>query len=453
MIRPKGTPVTPEVIGACIAEHQRGVPRLQRLLDYYTSKQDILGKVSQNPLAPNNKIVAPNPYYIVTVANGYTFANPITYKSAADITNLLQENKLAKVESHDAELGEDLSIYGVGYELVHMSSLPRQHVKLNNFSPLHTFVVFTDEADPEPLFACYYYTRVGQKGEPAGIEVNVYDGQYLTVLEGKRLGGELRQKGEPVPHYAGQVPIVEYKNNDEGLGDFERVMTLIDAYDRLQSDRIDDKDQFIDAILAVYGASISGDGGELPKAIQNLRVYKIIEDLPPESRIEYLKKALDEAGVEVLRNALRSDISKFSLVPELTDESFAGNISGVAMEYKTLGLQWLGNIKRRMFKKGLARRLQIMNNYMTILGRGFDWTDVDVVFSKALPVDRASLLPYAERSLSQKSMVSYLSDPFGITDVQSELEQKATEEGESAARAAAAYSGNIPFGELDGDSG
>ena len=48
---------------------------------------------------------------------------------------------------------------------------------------------------------------------------------------------------------ADQVPIVRYKNNDERMGDYERVLTLIDAYDRLQSDRIDDKDQFIDAGL------------------------------------------------------------------------------------------------------------------------------------------------------------------------------------------------------------
>lgn len=447
MIRPAGTEPTPEVLLSCIKEHQREIPRLERLYRYYKGNHDILHRKVENPLTPNNRIVAPNAYYITTIANGFTFANPLSYKGN-NIDNLVQENKLAKTAAHDAEIGEDLSIFGRAYELVYMSKLPYQHVKLNHLDPQSAFVVFSNEIDPEPLFAVYYYKKIESDGAQDGWKLNVYDANWLYLYDLKSLT-DLPTPESQTPHYAEQVPIIEYKNNDEGIGDYERVMTLIDAYDRLQSDRLNDKDQFIDAILAIYGAQLMDDADKAPEVVKLLHDYKIMDDLDKDARIEYIKKALDETSVEVLRQAIKSDISKFSLVPELTDENFAGNASGVAMEYKTLGLKWLANIKRRMFKKSLDRRLQVMNSYMSRLGRGFDWTDVDITFDDALPVDVMSYLPYAKDTLSCKTMVSFLANKFGVSDVEKELEQIAQEQAETDQRQRNLFNNEIPFGEAE----
>ena len=446
MFRPAGTQPSAEVLAGCIREHREDVPRLARLKRYYAGQSDIFSKTRKNPLAPNNRVDAPNAFYITTVANGFTFANPLIYKGE-NIDNLLEELKKAKSESHDAELGENLSIYGRGYELVYMSGEPSPHVKLQNLPPEGAFVVYSSEIDPEPMFAACYFPVVNARGEADGWRVNVYTAGTLTVYRADSGLTSFRPEEGERPHYAGQVPIVEYKNNDEGIGDFERVLTLIDAYNQLLSDRIDDKDQFIDAILAVYGAQLTGPDSDVPETMQLLKEYKIIENLPEDARVEYLKNALDEQGVETLRTALRQDIAKFSMVPELTDESFAGVSSGVAMEYKTLGLKWLGNMKRRMFKKGLDRRMQIMNAYMEPLGRGFDWTGVDVVFDSALPVNREALFPYAQAALSRRTMIANLAVPFGVADVDGEMEQVSAEEEQSAARQNALFNGGQPFGE------
>ncbi|WP_195984066.1 phage portal protein [Clostridium sp. D33t1_170424_F3] len=452
MIRPAGTQPTPEVIRSCIQDHQREIPRLDRLYRYYKGEHNIMSRKADNPLAPNNRVVAPNAYYITTVANGFTFANPLAY-SGDSIDNLVQENKLAKTAAHDAEIGEDLSIFGRAYELVYMSQLPSQHVKLNHLDPRGSFVVFSNEIDPEPMFAVYYYRETAVDGRENGWKLNVYDGAWLYLYH---LSGlyDLPELESRMPHYAGQVPIVEYKNNDEGIGDYERVLTLIDAYDRLQSDRLDDKDQFVDAILAVYGARLMDDADQAPEVVKLLHDYKIMDDLDKDARIEYIKKALDETSVEVLRQAIKSDISKFSLVPELTDENFAGNASGVAMEFKTLGLKWLANIKRRMFKKSLDRRLQVMNSYMTKLGRGFDWTDVDITFDDALPVDVMSYLPYAKDTLSRKTLVSFFANKFGVADVEKELVQIAQEQADADRRNKTLFDAGGDFGEsAGGDDG
>ena len=172
----------------------------------------------------------------------------------------------------------------------------------------------------------------------------------------------------PEPHFKGEIPTVEYLNNKLAIGDFELQIPLIDAYNALMSDRITDKEQFIDSILALYGTLLSdeddkpGDGKGTEKAMKRLRKEKLIELPGAGAKAEYLTHTYDEAGVEVLKKAIEQDIHKFSHIPCMTDESFGGNVSGVAMEFKLLGMEDLTKIKTRYYKKGLRKRLRIFCN-------------------------------------------------------------------------------------------
>ena len=440
----KNTKITPRVISNAMSQHFQNVDRLENLYNYYKGENTtVMARTQTNPNVPNNKVPIPNGYYIVTVANGFTFANPLTYFSnEANIDNLLDELKKAKIASHDSELGEDISIFGVSYELIHMSEAPNQHVKLNNLSPLNTFVVYSNGIDKEPMFAVHFYESYDIGGNVSGYELNVYDSEYLTVYHLNSQNGMPTLVQDSVKHYAGQVPIVQYKNNDEALGDFERVIPLIDALDILTSDRINDKEQFINAIMVVYGAMVVDDCDEEGEFMQSLRKYKIMQLPDTNARIEYLKQSLNETDVETLKRSLVRDISKYSLVPELTDENF-GTSSGIALEYKTLGLQWLANCKKRMFQKSLTRRLQIMAEYMGKLNRGFNWEDVDVKFNNSLPTNTVEYLNIAKDVLSDKTIIAFLADKFGVTDVDSELEQKQEQDAEKAKM----FNNSLPFGE------
>ena len=68
--------------------------------------------------------------------------------------------------------------------------------------------------------------------------------------------------------------------------------------------------------------------------------------------------------MEALRKSLEQDIHKFANVPCMSDESFGGNASGVAMRYKLLGLEQITNIIERYFREGLKERLRFFFNLM-----------------------------------------------------------------------------------------
>ena len=67
-----------------------------------------------------------------------------------------------------------------------------------------------------------------------------------------------------------------------------------------------------------------------------------------------------------------------SHVPHLCDESFGGNLSGVAIAYKLWGLEQLCAMKERKFKKGLQRRIELITNILNIKGGHYDYKDSEI---------------------------------------------------------------------------
>ena len=154
---------------------------------------------------------------------------------------------------------------------------------------------------------------------------------------------------DPYEHFFGGVPIIEYYNNWDRQGDFEQVTSLIDAYNTLQSDRVNDKEQFVDSLLVIKG-QILGDTAEEENSTYNaIKEYGVMT-IDDTGDAKWLTRQFDENSVDLLRRSLESDIHKFSGVPCLSDESFSGNSSGVAMKYKLLAFEQMTKIKEREIK-------------------------------------------------------------------------------------------------------
>ena len=194
------------------------------------------------------------------------------------------------------------------------------------------------------------------------------------------------------------------------------------------SDRITDKEQFIDAILAIYGTLLSDEdepGTEeedqnIKKAKERLKKYKVLE-MPDTAKAEYLTRTFDESGVEILKKAIEQDIHKFSHIPCMSDESFGGNVSGVAMEFKLLGMENITKIKTRYYRKGLRKRIRIFCNYLALHGKSVDPAGITMTFTRALPknlLEISQIVANLWGKVSRKTLLSQV--PF-VDDVDEEL--------------------------------
>jgi SPP1 family phage portal protein len=223
------------------------------------------------------------------------------------------------------------------------------------------------------------------------------------------------------PHSFGCVPVVEYLNNKEMLGDFEAEISLIDAYDTLISNSVNDSNDFSDAYLVLTG--MSGTTAEDVAAMKTNRVLLMGDD----SKAEWLIKNVNSSYQEDMKTRLDDEIHKFSGVPNLTDENFAQNASGVAIRYKLLGLENITSKKETSFRKGISRRLEIMCAYLTMLGNSANYLDIEIIFTRNIPANLAEIaqvLNQLGHLLSEETQLSLL--PIDV-DYEAEQERKKKE--------------------------
>lgn len=453
--RPVDAAITPELISGAVTEFMREVrPRLQRLRDYYDGNSAIKQRV-RAPGLPNNRLSHAFPRYITTMASGYLAGQPVKYsmaegedaKSDAALEALAEAYRLSDMDSVDNELAKDASIYGKGVCICYVSSTRGTRPMATTIDPRSAFVIYDDTVEHQPMAGVHIYPHIGADGHRSGINVDAYTRTSCISFTRGTDAGAMEQR-ETRPHFFGGVPIIEVWNNSDETGDYEAVIPLIDAYDAVESDRVNDKQQFTDAILLLTGCMIEGDmeldADGNPKdtrtPAQKLMEEKTLSLPDSEAKAEWLVKQSDEAGTEILKNAIKADIHKMSMVPDLTDEHFAGNVSGVAMRYKLLGLEQMTATKERWFSEGIRSRLRLFGNVLRELdGVTIDADAVTITFTRSLPVNEAetaSMVATLDGMVPSEILMAQL--PF-VKDVEDAMDKLRAQKEEAARTQAEAF--------------
>ncbi|MEG2656104.1 MAG: phage portal protein [Clostridium sp.] len=435
-----------ELLIKCIDNHKAMIERYEHLNNYYDGEHKILNRRFDNPNIPNNKLVCNHAEYITDIAVGYVFGAPVSYAGVGsdELNGIFTE---IDEDSHNNELAIDISIMGVGYELLYMNDDELPYSELAVSSPLNTFLVSDTTVKHKPMFAVTYIEKLDINDTSKGYDVNVYTDNEVIHYFFSDLGTKTPEEKDRDVHYFGDVPIVEYQNNKKLRGDFEGVISLIDAYNKLQSDRVNDKEQLVDAFLVIVGQSLGDTKDEVNETVKYLRENKIIE-LDENGDAKWLVKQLDEEQTEVLKRAIKEDIHEFSKVPCLTDENFVGNSSGIAMKYKLLGFEGLGKTKERYFKKGLRQRLRLMSNISNIKAKVVNSGDIDITMKRTLPVDEELMAKIAQETdgfISWETRVKRFDGEIDIEEEKKRLDKEKEKNLEDQQKAFGSY--DFKFGQ------
>ena len=381
----KDTKITNSILNDVIEYNEKYKGRLKKLSNYYVGKQDILERTKDGRLK-NNKIMVNHAKYITDTNVGYLLGNPVDYQIGKtdngnvsyDIEPILNAYKKQTINDLDTELAKDISIFGYQYEYVYSNA--EAEPKSCEIDNDNAIIVYDDTVEHNKLFGLIY--RPIYEGET----FKYWDIIYIDDKEEihyKSTTKALTKQGKSKPHAFGKVPLICYKNNPELLGDFEPVISLIDAYNLLQSDRVNDKEQLVDAILCLYGMDFDDEQAEL------LKESRMLANIPSDGRVEYLVKTLQEGDVDILRQNIENDIHKISMVPNMSDQNFVGNASGVAIRYKLLAFEQNIKNKERYMEKGLMERFELYNNFLVKMSKMevVPIEEVDAVFKRNLPTN------------------------------------------------------------------
>nr|DAW56564.1 MAG TPA: PORTAL PROTEIN [Caudoviricetes sp.] len=412
----KNTSITGDVIKWVISKHKAEKDRISELMNYYNNNNTAINNRSYDDNKPSNKLSHPFASYITNMAVGYFLGKPISYNS--NNSNLLSRiNDVFKYNDeadNNTTLAKYSSICGYAVELIYADE--DSNARFKAIPADEVAIVYDNTLEENILCAVRYFDEEIVGTDKTKTTISVYTSDEIQTYE---LKDEDINLIESELHYFQDVPVVVYINNDELYGDFEKVKSLIDAYDQAQSDTANDFEYFTNALLVISGILVDDENG------LDFKNNRVLNFTGSEGKAEYLIKNINDSALENFKNRLVEDIHKFSQIPNLTDEQFAGNVSGESMKYKLMGLENITGLKEAKFKKGLMRRIELLCNFLNLATNDLMlYTDIQPIFTRNKPkneVELANMVKGLYGILSDETLISIL--PF-IENSNEEIEKR-----------------------------
>lgn len=381
--------ITPALVVSLIDRYKKNeLPRLNRLYDYYLGETDIKKRVMADPSKPNNKIVNPFSSLITDTIVGYFSGKPISYQSEDKELMIKLQDVFDRnhEQSHNKKLTKKMTIMGVAHELLYMNS--NAQIGLKDLDSREAFLIYDSTVEENVLAGIRFIDIPDYTSDSTKTKFYVYTAE---TVEEYLLEGEDHTLVDAQPHHFGEVPIIQYQNNDDVTGAFEKVLTLIDAYDLAVSDTENNLEYFADAYLVITGAEFEDDG-----EVGEMKENRVMV-LPDGATAEWLIKGVSDE-VEEFKVRLKEDIHQLSQIPNLADESFSNQSSGEALKYKLFGLENLVSITEGYFKEAIEQRIELITNVLNVKSpTPYDYTYITTVFTRNLPQNLTNLADIASK--------------------------------------------------------
>ena len=299
-------------------------------------------------------------------------------------------------------------------------------------------MIYDDTVSHRPLaFVRYYRTSKGELNATVWYANHVVDLINDSLLDHIFDGNEAK---DGVNIY-GQVPAVEFYETEEreslyGGG----ILTLVDALDDTLSQKLDNINYLADSYMYLLGGHVEQD------EIKLMRLNRFIQVDGADAvnmKIGFLERPDGDNIQEHMIEHLNQTIHEDTGIPDMKDEAFSGNSSGVAIRYKLMPMENRAMTKERKFTQGLRKLYKIIfSTFTNVLDNPEAWRDLAFKFTRNIPAnlaDEVSTAKNAEGIVSQKTQLSMIST---VTDPQAELYEIAKEKTEAIKQARSAMGSN-----------
>ena len=403
-----------ETLSSFISEHRDWVSkRYKPLMDAYMTRYPIFDLPPKPEWKPDKRIAVNFAKYIVDTMNGFFIGIPIKIdcddQNVAEYVEYLDQYN--DQDDNNAELSKLCSIYGKGYEMYYVDD--RGEIGITYLSPEDAFMIYDDSILKRPRYFCRVY-----KDADDIVYVSVSDEsrvQYASMEGGLHWIAD----SEKIHGFSG-VPATEYRENEEEIGIFEQVLTMINEYNEAVSEKANDVAYFADAYLKVLGAIVKDENLE---QIRNNRIINFPGTLENgQLDVDFLQKPDGDTSQEHLLDRLEKLIFQISMVANISDENF-GSSSGIALKYKLQAMSNLALTKQRKFTSGMNRRyMRIFSNPVSGM-KADDWVKLNYTFTQNMPanlLEESQIAGNLAGIVSQQTQLSVLSC---VDNVQQEIEQ------------------------------
>lgn len=406
-----------EVLSDAYVIHQQNRAEMLYLFEYVKGRQPILDREKQIRPEINEKVVDNMASEILEFKLGYEFGSPISYVQRArkDIKSrkalfsfikkmfaseeskkedlrvaalnemMIEECKAAK----DLMLAKDVKTCGVGYRLI----LPKKMktgvsvFDIMVLNPMNTFIVYSNDARREPMLGVSYFPH-----RDGSVTFGCYTKtSYFEI----KLGGVVDNNEwiSESPNIIGQIPIIEYINDYDRMGCFERVIPLMNALNTIDSDRVNDIAQHIQNIL--WGDNVALDAEQYEK-LRNQGLILTKSDQGRTATLKYLECVLNQSENQTLVDYVERKIEKITHIPNRSELSGGSTGSATNMSTGWMDAETDAKAKEQIWTASERREtaviLQILktSNEVDSDVTELNLSDIEIKFSRSRTYDLAT---------------------------------------------------------------
>ena len=312
-----------KVIGDCIGVFYGNKTAIRYLWRYYKGDQPVLyrTKISNEDII--NKIVENHAYEIVQFKVGQTYGEPVQFISRSDDKNI---NKAvdelndfmadANKQEKDIKAGEWQSATGTSFKAVQRKDgdVPFRIVAP---SPMNTFVIYNRSTE-EPILSVQELKDEGGQCYKMAFS----DNMSFKIVNSKVVETKL--------HTFGVIPIVEFPNNHERISDIELVISMLDAINNMQSNRMDGIEQFVQSWIKFVNCEVDEEQFAKMKMNRALVVKSINKD--NKSDVDVMTQELNQTQCQVSKDDLWDNALSILAIP--TKQSNTGGDTQGAVQLR-----------------------------------------------------------------------------------------------------------------------
>lgn len=416
------------------------IPRFTKLERYFRVKNDIYNRQTKDG-KPNNKLAHGFAKYISKMATGYFVGKPVRYIIESDDEDLERYKELLTeildynyTNNTNFEVAKEASKKGIAYEILYLDENGKLRTK--KFNAEEIIPIYSQNIGEFLEAAIRIWSEVSFDGKTTTEYAALYT-ETEIITYAKKSNEKIYKQIETDKHLLSDIPVIVYWNNEEQTGDYEDVISLIDAYDKAQSDTANDSEYFADAYLYIIGASggvTTGAGADEDEdedpsaAYRTMRRERVLE-LDEKGQAGWLIKDVNDTAQENYKNRLYNNIFFSAQVPAMSDENFAGNLTGVAIRYKLIALEELTAEKENKFLSAQKKKIRIITEHLNEkYNKSFNADVVEIKTERNFIDNLSEIIERAEKLdgiISKETTLGIL--PI-IDDVGEEMEKIAKEQ-------------------------
>lgn len=141
-----------------------------------------------------------------------------------------------------------------------------------------------------------------------------------------------------------------------------------------------------------------------------------------DAEASYLTKSVSDTQIENMLKNINDTIHKIANSPDFNDDKFM-SASGISMRYKLTGFENVSSNIVANMTKALQKRIELICEVINIKGGDSMWRDIDIVFTRNLPVNTLEIAQMVNQLRGLVSDATLLAQLPFVGDVQKELEQ------------------------------